>query len=97
MYFKKDEDSYIENFLKNVIYPSNKDISNYFKKGSKEELEELLTYVWEEEKLQKVLEKGVKIEVYLGAEDKIIDALKAKNFFKNYATVYYFKNKGHLL
>ncbi|MFY4816855.1 pimelyl-ACP methyl ester esterase BioV [Aliarcobacter butzleri] len=97
MYFKKDEDSYIENFLKNVIYPSNKDISNYFKKGSKEELEELLTYVWEEEKLQKVLEKGVKIEVYLGAEDKIIDALKAKDFFKSYVTVYYFKDKGHLL
>lgn len=97
MYFKKDEDSYIENFLKNVIYPSNKDISNNFKKGSKEELEELLTYVWEEEKLQKVLEKGVKIEVYLGAEDKIIDALKAKDFFKSYATVYYFKDKGHLL
>ncbi|MDY3201728.1 MAG: pimelyl-ACP methyl ester esterase BioV, partial [Arcobacter sp.] len=67
MYFKKDENTYVQTFLNNVIYPSNKDILKYFKLGTAQELEELLTYVWNEEKLQKLVDKGVKIEVYLGA------------------------------
>lgn len=97
MFFKKDEDEYIKNFIKNVKYPSSKDIEKYLEKGTYEELEELLNYVWSEEKLQELVEKGVKIEVFLGSEDLIIDCLKAKEFFKNYATIYYFKEKGHLL
>ncbi|QKF77779.1 pimelyl-ACP methyl ester esterase BioV [Arcobacter defluvii] len=97
MYFKKDENTYVQTFLNNVIYPSNKDISKYFKLGTAQELEELLTYVWNEEKLQKLVDKGVKIEVYLGADDKIIDSLKVKEFFQKFATIYYIKEKGHLL
>lgn len=97
MYFKKDENTYVQTFLNNVIYPSNKDISKYFKLGTDQELEELLTYVWNEEKLQKLVDKGVKIEVYLGADDKIIDSLKVKEFFQKFATIYYIKEKGHLL
>jgi len=97
MYFKKDENTYVQTFLNNVIYPSNKDISKYFKLGTAQELEELLTYVWNEEKLQKLVDKGVKIEVYLGADDKIIDSLKVKKFFQKFATIYYIKEKGHLL
>jgi len=97
MYFKKNENTYVQTFLNNVIYPSNKDISKYFKLGTDQELEELLTYVWNEEKLQKLVDKGVKIEVYLGADDKIIDSLKVKKFFQKFATIYYIKEKGHLL
>ncbi len=97
MYFKKDANAYVETFLQNVIYPSNLDISKYFELGTSEQLEELLNYNWSEEKLQEVVEKGVKIEVYLGGIDKIIDSSKAKDFFKNFATVYYIKEKGHLL
>ena len=97
MYFKKDANAYCESFLKNVIFPTNLDISKYFKLGTIEQLEELLYYEWSEEKLQKLLNKGTKIEVYLGGVDKIIDSAKAKEFFKNFATVYYIKEKGHLL
>ena len=97
MYFKKDANSYVQTFLDNVIYPSNKDISKYFKLGTIEELEELLTYVWDEEKLQKLVDRGTIVEVYLGAEDKIIDSLKVKDFFQKFATIYYIKEKGHLL
>ena len=96
-YFKKDENIYVENFLKNVIYPKEIDISKYFKVGTAQELEELLFYEWSEEKLQKLVDKGTIIEVYLGEKDKIIDSLKVKEFFKNFATTYYIKNKGHLL
>lgn len=97
MFFKKDAQSYCENFLKNVVYPSEKNITNYFQKGSYEELDELLHYVWNEEKLQALVEKGTTIEVYVGAEDKIVDAQKIKSFFLEYATVYFIKNAGHIL
>ena len=97
MYFKKDAKTYAKTFLENVVYPKNIDISQYFKLGTAQELEELLNYEWSEEKLQSIVDKGVKIEVFLGANDKIINSLKAKDFFVNFATVYYIKEKGHLL
>jgi enterochelin esterase-like enzyme len=97
MYFKKDADAYCKNFLQNVASPTNQNISRYFKMGIVQELEELLNYQWSEEKLQTLVDKGTIIEVYLGANDKIIDSLKAKEFFVNFATVYYIKEKGHLL
>lgn len=56
-------------------------MNNYFKEGSYEELDELLNYVWDEEKLQALVNRGTKIEIYLGSEDKIIDSNKAKDFF----------------
>lgn len=97
MFFKKDSKSYCENFLKNISAPSNFDMSSYFKEGSFEELQTLLSYKWDEEKLNKLLEKGTRIEVYLGSDDKIIDSQKAANFFKEFATVYFIKNNGHIL
>lgn len=97
MYFKKDANAYCQNFLSNVIYPLQTDISKYFELGTIEQLEELLNYKWSEEKLQSLVDRGTKIEVYLGGVDKIIYASIAKEFFKNYATVYYIKEKGHLL
>ena len=97
MFFNKDSKSYCENFLKNISYPSNIDSSVYFQEGSYEELQTLLTYKWDEEKLNKVLEKGTRIEVYLGGVDKIIDSSKAYEFFKDFSTVYLIKNSGHIL
>ncbi len=102
MFFRKDEEQYINNFLKNVKSPNYKDkdtknIDKYIKTGTAFELKELLEYIWEEEKLKKLIDKGVKIEVFLGEKDLIIESNVAKEFFKNFATVYYFKDKGHLL
>ncbi len=97
MFFNKDANAYCENFLKNVTSPTNQDISKYFNQGTTEELEALLNYEWSKEKLQKLADNGTKIEVFLGGVDKIIDAQKAKEFFKDFATVYYIKEKGHLL
>jgi pimeloyl-ACP methyl ester carboxylesterase len=92
--FRKDSDLYCKNFLENV---TNKDLSKYFSKGTLEELEELLFYNWDKEKLQILKNRGIEIEVYLGEKDKIIDALHVKNFFQEFATIYYKKNKGHIL
>ncbi len=97
LHFKKDEEAYSKIFLQNVAFPSKVQMTQYFKLGKYEELEELLSYVWEEKNLQKLLDKGTKIEVYLGQKDKIIDTTTAKDFFANFATVYYIKQKGHIL
>ena len=97
MFFKKDAKSYCDNFLKNVVYPSSKNIKANFKQGSYEELDELLHYEWNQERLQALLDRGIKIEVYVGADDKIVDAQKIKEFFVEYATVYFIKNAGHIL
>lgn len=97
MFFKKDSASYCETFLKNVLGKSTKPIEKYFVQGSYEELNDLLNYVWEKEKLEQLVQKGTKIEVFLGGEDEIIDSAAAYEFFKEYATVYYIKDAGHIL
>ncbi len=97
MFFKKDSSIYCKNFLDNASLSSNIDISKYFKKGSFKQLKELLEYVWSEEKLKQLANRGTKIEVYLGDEDRIINSTKAKDFFIKYATVYYIKEVGHIL
>jgi hypothetical protein len=97
MFFKKNKEEYKNNFLQNVKYPLLKNIDSYVKDGTYEELSELLNFIWKKEDLQKLVDKNIKIEIFLGEKDKIINSLEAKVFFKEFATVYYFKEKGHLL
>ncbi len=97
LFFKKDAKSYCDNFLKNISYPDSINTSNYFTLGSMEELGELLNYTWDKTKLKELLDRGIKIEIYLGGKDKIIDSKSAKDFFKDYGTVYFIKEKGHIL
>lgn len=97
MFFKKDAKSYCDTFLKNVALNSSKTIKEYFIQGSYEELDELLHYVWDEEKLQQLLKKGTRIEVFLAGNDAIIDSCEAYTFFKAFTTVYFIKDLGHIL
>ena len=96
MFFKKDTQQYCNSFLTNCGF-SKELADKYFHTGSFEELEELLNYVWEEDKLKQIIDKNIKIEVYLGSDDQIIDSQEALNFFKKFAEVYYIKLKGHIL
>ncbi len=96
MYFKKDADTYCDNFLKNSGFPQGKS-SRYFDMGTYEELEELLNYQWDIEKFEQLLLKNITIEVFLGSDDKIIDSSEALEFFRKFSEVYYIKNKGHIL
>ena len=84
-------------FFENISFPSSINCNDYFTLGTYDELDELLNYEWSEEKLQELVNKGVKMEVYLGANDKIVEASKAKEFFIKYASVYYIKDVGHIL
>jgi len=60
-------------------------------------LEELLTYPWPESALRTLRERGVRIEVYLGGRDAVIDADAARAFFTSHATVFYLKRANHFL
>ena len=55
------------------------------------------TCIWDENKIQEVLDRGTTIEVFLGIEDKIIDAQAAFNFFSPLTTTYFMKDMGHIL
>jgi pimeloyl-ACP methyl ester carboxylesterase len=96
-YYKADEKAYTEQFLKNVAYPANIDLSKYLSIGDIESLEKLLSYVWEKEKIEILKKRGVSIEVFMGEEDKIVDAQKSFEFFSELLTVYFVKKVGHLL
>jgi len=95
--FAKNQDRYIQNFLNQVRFPCNKDTKKYFKKSSSIELEELLNHKWDVKKIQALKNKNIDIEVYIGAEDKIINPNAVLDFFTPFADVYYIKKAGHLL
>ncbi|NOX15189.1 MAG: pimelyl-ACP methyl ester esterase BioV [Epsilonproteobacteria bacterium] len=95
--FSKNSDLYIKNFLKQVVYPSDIDMQKYFKKGNLKELKELLNHMWDTEKLEKLAQRGIEIEIFLGEKDKIINTNNTLDFFLPHAQIYYIKNVGHLI
>ena len=87
---------YMNHFIDSCFHPYNKKIVE-LKKSAQNELTELLNYEWIREELRELVHKGVKLEVYLGGEDKIIDVVGARKFFLDVATVTYIKNANHIL
>ncbi len=96
-YFNADKTSYTKQFLKNVVYPSSIKLDKYLTQGTVEELEELLTYSWDSKKILELLDRGVVIEVFIGEQDKIVDAEKSFEFFSKLLPCYLSKGRGHLL
>jgi alpha-beta hydrolase superfamily lysophospholipase len=96
-YYKADEKAYTKQFLKNVAYPSSIELDNYLVQGKAEELESLLSYKWDKEKLLELAKRGVTIEVFIGTEDKIVDTQKSFEFFSEIVPCYFVKGVGHLL
>jgi len=96
-YFSADKHAYIKQFVANVTSPSKMDFSSYLNVGKKEELEALLSYIWDEDKLKEIQNRGTIIEVFLGKKDKIIDCKEAFNFFSTLTITYLLKNVGHAL
>ncbi len=96
-YFKSDRDSYIKEFLKNIAYPSDIELSQYLSIGTISELEYLLSYRWSEDRLLELIKRAVTIEVFIGGMDKIIDNKIVFDFFSKITTTYLLKDKGHIL
>lgn len=93
-FFNKNSQRYIQNFLQNAAYPNNITLDNYLHQDSSDDLWTLLHYDWSN--LEK-LSKDTSLQIYLGAQDKIIDAQKAHDFFKAYGQSLFYKSYGHLL
>ncbi len=94
--YVKDERAYLQQFICNAFSPYTPKHTLH-KPSSLSELQELLDYVWSDEELSLLQKKGVKIEVYLGGEDAIIESDMARDFFIKYATVTIFKDANHFL
>jgi len=97
LHFKKNQQQYIDNFIQNIAYPSKINLTKYISNGTYDELEILLNYTWDKSTLKQIINNNIKIEVFLGSDDIIINSLLAKQFFKEFATVYLIKNSGHIL
>ena len=94
--YKRDSAAYRARFIESCFAPYPvRDVTVYDE--GEAALEELLGYPWPEKLLRELNERGVKIEVYLGGKDAVIDADTARAFFKPYATIYYFKDANHFL
>ncbi len=96
-YFKLDRDSYMKEFLKNIAYPSDIELSSYLSNGTISELEYLLSYRWSQDRLLEIIKRGVTIEVFIGGMDRIIDSKIAFDFFSKITTTYLLKDKGHIV
>ena len=96
MGYKKSSEQYIEKFTENCFLP-HKTQALMYGEHTMEALDELLNYVWEVDALKVLVERGIKIEVYLGSEDKISDAHSAYAFFLPFATVTLIKGANHFL
>ena len=97
-YYKADKEAYTQQFLKNVVYPSSLNLSENLSTGTLDELESLLTYTWDKTKLLELQNRGVIIEVFIGAMDKIVNIQESFNFFSEFITsTYLLKNEGHIL
>lgn len=94
--FVADSDLYTIKLLKKSGFSdSERDVYGHM--GTIDELGELLYYEWSKQMLRSLCAKGVQIEVYLGGADRIVDPNVSMEFFKDFATVYFIKNKNHFV
>jgi len=96
MSYKKSKLLYLKQFMKGCFFPYEEKIVENIDTDISE-LKELLEYEWSIERLKDIADKGVKIEVYLGSCDAIIDVQQAREFFLEVATVTYIKEANHFL
>jgi len=69
----------------------------YGKDSSLTELRELLYFDWRGAGLDTLKKRGVKIEVFIGEADRVVDPYASADFFEEFADVYRLKNKNHIL
>ena len=94
--YKKSKERYMTQFLSACFAPYPPvELEQY--ETESEELEDLLSYEWSLEALRDIVDRGVKLEVYLGSEDKIIDVAAARELFLEVATVTYINGANHFL
>jgi len=95
--YRKNQDVYLRQFINSCFSPHDVKKVELNDDTTIDELDELLNYEWDLVGLKELQNQGIKIEVYLGGEDKIVDAEVAKKFFIEVATTTYIKDANHFL
>ncbi len=95
--FSRVQQGYIDNFLATCFAPLGVQEIEIDPKASEDELRELLYFEWTDGLMKSIVSKGIRIEVYLGLEDRVIDVIAAREFFLPFATVISIRAGNHFL
>jgi pimeloyl-ACP methyl ester carboxylesterase len=95
--FSKSPDEYRENFLLTCFSPYHVGDVQCDSTSNEAQLRELLYFEWSNDLMMSIINKGTRIEVYLGLEDRVIDVAAARDFFISYATVTSIRKGNHFL
>lgn len=95
--FSSDEKMYLRTFVDNCFFPAPNDGSIEMDQANYHDLKYLLEYEWDAAKIKELEKKGIAVEVYLGGQDKIIDAKAAFDFFSPLSVTFLYKEAGHFL
>jgi hypothetical protein len=95
--FGTSPQEYREKFLTTCFSPYCSCAVELNHEHNSEDLSTLLHFVWDKVLMQKIINKGVRIEVFLGLEDKVVDAISAQDFFLPFATVTSIRTGNHFL
>lgn len=89
--------AYTEKFIESCFAPCDVGAVELDDNASEDQLRELLYFEWTSDLMSAIRAKGVRIEVYLGLEDRVIDVAGAREFFIPYATVTSIRGANHFL
>lgn len=95
--YQKNPHTYTQTFLHNCFSPWDEQAVDVDNEASVDQLKELLWFMWDKILMEKIVKKGIQIEVFLGLEDRISDVQGARNFFLPYATVTSIREGNHFL
>lgn len=95
--YLKDPAAYTEKFIESCFAPCEAGSVELDPDASEDQLRELLYFEWTRELMQSIRAKGIRIEVYFGLDDQVIDVTGAREFFIPYATVTSVRKGNHFL
>lgn len=95
--FLNSKEEYIENFLLTCFAPNKAQEVELDEDASEAQLRELLYFEWTKDLMESIVSKGIRIEVFLGLEDKVIDVEGAREFFLPFSTVTSIRIGNHFL
>lgn len=98
--FKKDYKGYLEVFYRNAT-EGKIDLWQYFSYKDfhtlQQDLQKLLFFSWLDSSMGALAKNGIEFWTFLGGNDKIINARRAKEFFRSSSEVWFLKDKNHCL
>ena len=95
--FLKSKEEYLEIFLRTCFAPYKAQEVALDEDASEDQLRELLYFEWTNALMDSILSKGIRIEVFLGLEDRVIDVQGARAFFLPFSTVTSIRTGNHFL